>query len=358
MNVIRSLVVALLLSLAVLPGASASAAVPRSFFGVMADGPLLDGRAKLGPEMKLMRSSNVGSIRAAFYWRTMQPLRNTAVNFEGTDPIVAAAAQAGLDVMPVLVRAPSWATGGNDHTGAVPKDPQDYARFTADVARRYGPGGTFWAENPAIPARPIRTWQIWNEPDIQAYWLDQPFDAGYVELLRAAKTSIEQVDPGATIVMAGLTNRSWEALPRLYRRGAKDAFDVAAIHPFSKRVQNVAKIVRLVRAAMAKHGDADKPLMLSEVSWSSGKGRSTHNFGWEETEEGQADRVREVLPMLARMRAKSRLAGVFWYTWLSPTLGSADSFNYSGLRRLQRGGKTMSKPALRAFTKTVAKLVR
>jgi hypothetical protein len=324
----------------------------------MADGPLLDGRAKLGSEMKLMRASNVASIRAAFYWRTMQPVRNTAVNFDKTDQVVAAASRAGLNVFPVLVRAPSWATGGNEHTGAVPKDPRDYARFAADVVRRYGPGGSFWAEHPSVPAHPITTWQIWNEPDIQAYWLEQPFDDAYIALLRAAKTAMEAVDPNAVIVMAGLTNRSWESLPRLYKKGARDAFDVAAIHPFSKRVENVAKIVRLVRRAMAKNGDAAKPLMLSEVSWTSGKGRSTHNFGWEETEEGQADRIRQALPTLARMRTKSKLFGVYWYTWLSPTLGSADSFEYAGLRRLQRGGNAKSKPALRAFKQTVAKLVR
>ena len=93
-----------------------------------------------------------------------------------------------------------------------------------------------------------------------------------MRLLRVARTAVKAADPSAQVVLAGLTNRSWLDLGRVYRAGGGRLFDLAAVHPFSNRVSNVLKIVRLVRAQMRHYGDRSKPLLLSEVSWSSGRG--------------------------------------------------------------------------------------
>jgi hypothetical protein len=106
---------------------------------------------------------------------------------------------------------------------------------------------------------------------------------------------------------------------------------------------------------MRRRGDARKPLMLTEVSWSSGRGQSSFNYGWETSESGQAARVRDALTALARERKRLRIGGVWWYTWLSPPVGDDESFSYSGLRRL-RGGRAVSKPAYRSFSRTVRRL--
>jgi hypothetical protein len=106
---------------------------------------------------------------------------------------------------------------------------------------------------------------------------------------------------------------------------------------------------------MRRRGDARKPLILSEVSWSSGKGRSTFNYGWETTERGQAERVTQALTALARARTRLRIGSVYWYTWLSPAIGDDESFSYAGLRRLS-SGKPVDKPSLGAFKRTVRRL--
>jgi hypothetical protein len=54
------------------PG-GAVAAVPHSFFGVMADGPLLGGAVDLGGQTAAMRDAGVGSVRVAVYWSEAQP---------------------------------------------------------------------------------------------------------------------------------------------------------------------------------------------------------------------------------------------------------------------------------------------
>jgi hypothetical protein len=349
--------VAALALLATATPASAQARVPAAWVGVMADGPLLGPRADLAREASIMRGAGVGSMRVAFYWRDMQPEAGGSVDFAETDRIVAAAANARVRVLPVLVRSPPWAAGGDTREGAVP-DPAAYASWVEAVVRRYGPRGSFWPDRRDVRPMYVRQWQIWNEPDIPRY-LSPPsrtsWATAYVRLLRPANRAVKRADPRAQVIAAGLTNRSWLDLRRLYQAGARPHFDAAAIHPFSRRPSNVVKIVRLARQEMRRRGDARKPLMLTELSWSSGQGRSTFNYGWETTERGQAERVTQAFRALARVRTELRIGGVWWYTWLSPPLGDDASFSYSGLRRI-RDGRAVNKPAYLAFRRVVRQL--
>ena len=360
MNLGQRLLRGVLVALALLGAGAASpasAATPASRSGAVTDGPLLAPGMNLDGEARRMSGAGVRSVRVAFYWRDLQPQQGQPPNFAETDRIVASAARAGLTIFPVLVRAPAWATGGDIREGAVP-EPSAYGGFVGATVRRYGPAGSFWAENPALPRRTIRSWQVWNEPDIGRYLSvpdGTPWAPTYVGMLRAAHAAIRAADPRAQVVAAGLTNRSWEDLGRLYRAGGRPYFDAAAIHPFSRRVSNVVKIVRLARAEMRRRGDARKPVILSEVSWSSGKGRSTFNYGWETTERGQAERVTQALTALAGARTQLRIGAVYWYTWLSPAIGDDESFSYAGLRRLSRG-KPVDKPSLGAFKRAVRRL--
>ena len=352
-----ALVTALCAFLALLGAAPAGAAVPREWFGVMADGPLLlDARVDLDAEMAEMRRTGVGSIRLAVYWSDIE---KTEGQFDWSDPdrVMAAAARAGIRALPTVLRTPRWAAARPGKEGTHPKDVADYARFLRAAVSRYGSGGTFWTERPDLTALPPRMWMLWNEPDIDKYWTARPWIPTYLKLLRAGRGAVKGADAKAKVVLAGLTNRSWEELAAIYRAGGRKAFDVAAIHPFSRRPANVLKIVRLARRAMVRGGDRRKPLLLTEVTWSSGKGRSKANYGWETTESGQAERVRQALPLLARNRKRLGIAGIYWFTWLSPSLGSVQSFDYAGLRRMKNGVPT-AKPAQAAYRSVARKLTR
>jgi polysaccharide biosynthesis protein PslG len=304
-----------------------------------------------------MQSSGVGSTRIAVDWRTIEPAPG-ALDFTGLDAFVAGAAQHRIDVLPVVLGAPGWAARDPAVPSSPPRDPGAYAAFLTALIRRYGPAGVFWQAHPELQPQPIRHWQIWNEPDLGKYWAQKDWAPGYVRLLRAARKSVKAADPSAQVVLAGLTNRSWLDLRRVYRAGGGRLFDLAAVHPFSRRVTNVLKIVRLVRATMRRYGDRRKPLVLSEVSWSSGLGHSTFNYGWETTEAGQAARLRQALLGLAARRRVDRIAAIYWYTWLSPAVGGRDSFDYAGLRRLDAAGSPVSKPALAAFRLAARRLER
>lgn len=359
-------ITAVIAALVLLAPATASAATPKRFFGVMADGPLESGVVPIASQAPLMKSSGVGSVRLAVYWSDLQPQQGQAPDFTWLDARIGPLAAQRIDVLPVVLRTPTWARQNPEAVGSPPRSNADYASFLTALVGRYGPAGSFWAENPGLPRVPVRRWQIWNEPELVKYFSPAKNQNGwarpYVSLLKAAHGAIRRADPGAKVVAAGLTGYTWADLRKIYAAGGRRYFDVAAIHPFSKRVENVLRHVRYTRSVMGKAGDSKKSLALTEVSWSSGQGRSSLNYGWETTEAGQASILRSALRQLAANRTRWRLAGLWWYTWMSRPAGSPESFDYAGLRRQSSaaddGSAAISKPALAAWQQVVKQLTR
>jgi len=326
--------------------------VPRGFMGAMADGPLLNPAFDAPREYDLMVRSGVEAVRMGVPWITMQPAADGPIDFSPVDVVLAQTAPRGLDVLPVVTFAPAWAARHPGASNSPPEGTENYARFAEALVRRYGPGGTFWAENPSLPARPIRRWQIWNEPNQPVFnWSDQPFAADYVALLRAARERIKAVDPGAKIVLAGLVGTSWRALQTVYRAGGRNLFDLVAIHPFTLDPDNVLVILRRVRGVMARYRDARKPMVIGEMTWPAARGQTlTRTYGYETDARGQAARLAQVLPELVARRRAFRLQNVFWYTWISEAPDARnDPFSFSGLRQLERSASVSTRPALGVY---------
>jgi hypothetical protein len=348
----RALICVLLLALA-LP-AAAGAAVPKDFFGVMANGPLDDPSFDLAAESAQMRADGVETERMEISWDLAEPQQGQ-YSLAPYDRKILAAARAGIDVLALVVRSPSWAAAQPGKPFSPPKDPGTYAAFMRAMVARYGPDGTLWAEHPEVPRRPVRTWQIWNEPNIAEYWTKQPFMSGYTRVLNAAYAAVKGADHGATVVMSGFANYSWRDLSRLMKSAHRRLrFDVAAVHPFSGRPSNAVKIVRLNRDVLNRNGFARKPIWLTELTWSSAKGRKTPiTKDWETTEAGQAQKLTAAYKDFIAARRALRLQRIYWYTWISVDRNSPNSFDYSGLRTLRPDGTVADKPAARAFRAVV-----
>jgi hypothetical protein len=368
------------LLLAAAPGAEAKpvAKVPPNFVGMVGDGPLLhNGWLDSYGEFDTMVKTGVQSLRAVFEWNVAQPYRSFAdvpadqrdqyrdeggvpTSYYFTDILVAAAAKRHMSVLPTVLTAPDWDARHPGKFNSPPARVKPYADYMAALVHRYGPGGSFWAEHPELSPQPIRHWQIWNEPSLTAFWSDQPFAKDYVKLLRASRTAVKRADSGAKIVLAGLPNKSWEAMGKLYRAGARGLFDVATFHPFTAQVAGVRTILERDRRVMTRYRDKRTPIWVTELSWTSAKGKTQTTYGNETTERGQASRLTGAYTMLARERRKLNLQRVYWYTWLTRDLPTWDyPFDYAGLSAVTADGHDIRrKPAFTAFRRIALKLER
>jgi hypothetical protein len=349
------------------PKATALAAVPQGFVGMDVDGPMFapDTTINFGDQLKSMVTNGVQSIRAAFSWAAAQPYQTDAdvpadqasqfvdvggvpTSFKVTDMIVGDAARERLTVLPTVLYTPQWDAVNNRNGVDTPKRYGPYAAYLTALIGRYGPHGTFWRTNPGIPKIPIRSWQVWNEPNLSYYW-KQPFASTYVSFLRTAHAAIKKADPGARVVLGALTNTAWTSLGQIYRvKAARNLFDVVAVNGFTKIPANVMLFMLFVRHAMSRFGDGAKPLLATEVSWPSAKGHTHDNFDFVTTQAGQARNIAKLLPLIGQARVSLHLIGFYWYTWMGEENQNATAFNFSGLLGFH-DGKVTIKPALAAF---------
>jgi len=335
------------------------AATPFGFIGMNVDGPLLGAGVKLTPIFSGMESTGVETVRTTFNWAAAQPIQGGPIDFARTDALVGAAAARGMTVLPVIIYVPSWDAAPHDQgTLANPVDDAPYADYAAALVHRYGPHGSYWSAHPGTRALPIRSWQIWNEPNFNYYWR-QPFVAGYVRLLAAAHTAIHAADPGAKVVLAGFPNLAWKLLDRIYSvRGAARDFEIVAVHPYTQQPANVIRFLQYVRDSMKRHGDARKPLLVTETGWNSSDGHQpADNFCCQTTESGQLSKVRAELPLLAAHRRAMNLLGFYFYTWAGDEHRGAPSFNFAGLFD-DVNGRLKVKPVYSVFRQGVLTLER
>ena len=365
---LRRLLPVLLLTVTLLAvPAMASARVPQGFVGMMADGPLFDRHVNLSRQFDTMVGSGVESLRIVFNWSVAQPYPSFAAappskrshyanvggvptDWSTTDGQVIQAAAHGLTIMPTVMWAPAWGGQVNSTSGGyfMPRS-GPYAAFVAALARRYGPQGTLWSANPRLRRLPIRLWQVWNEPNLSQYWQPSDFPGGYVNVLRATRSAVRGVDPGAKIVLAGMPNKSWEDLARIYQvPGARSAFDVAAVHPFTAQPAGVLTILSLVRDAMRAAGDGNKPLIASEISYPSAVGKGSQHYPFSTTESGQAHNLGVLLSLLASHRNSLHLMAFYHYTWVGREHRGDKDFSFAGLFRFNGTG-LVTKPAFGAF---------
>jgi hypothetical protein len=320
---------------------------PEPLLGVTS-GVLTNPRVSLGSEVKVMADSGVTALRVPFYWGRIEPVKGK-YDFSGPDALVAAAARAHIELLPIALRAPGWAAVHPKLTNSPPAGTANYAAYLTTLIERYGPDGSFWSDHPDLPKQPIEAWQIWNEPNHDHYWSDQPYASAYVRLAKAARAAIKKADPDALVIAAGFPDRSWEEIDKIYRAGAKGVFDAIAIHPYTYEVSNVLRLVRYARRSLKQAGDGDRPLWLTEVTWSSGKRPGHRPYPFETTAPDQAKRLGEALPLLISQRKALGIDRIFWENWISTDTNHANPFDFSGLRVLRRDGSVEPKPAFAVF---------
>jgi hypothetical protein len=307
--------------------------------------------------LRRQTAAGVRLLRQTFDWASIERSPGH-YDFSVYDDYVAATARAGIQVLPVLFDPPAFhsrARKPGDDTPP-PSSPASMARFAQALVHRYGPEGTLWRDRAELPPRPIRAWQIWNEPNVPAYWGGRPSARGYARLLERVGAAIKHVDPKAMIVTGGIPNSGlgigFEPYVRaLARAGAGRAFDALAIHPYARGPAGVLAAVAGARRLLASVGNDSAKLWVTEFGWASDGPGSAFTVG----PAAQASNARTVIAALAEHARALRLEGVVYYNWrdAKPYPGGKDFWGlHTGL--LRKDGRP--KPALAAFAAAAAQL--
>jgi Beta-galactosidase/Glycosyl hydrolase catalytic core len=312
-------------------------------------------------DFKTMGQGGVQVVRTVLSWADVQPTKTSDFKWHAFDRVVANAARAGVQVLPILYGVPSWAVDcGGLSQQECRRVPPIYSadsraawqKFVNAAVERYGPNGTFWSsrvppiDTPTVdpgqlltspqvpdvpslskpPYTPITRWQVWNEPSSPTYWKPgEPNPKQYARLVKLTDETISAHDSSATVLLAGLFGTPfggndphlvmWRYLSRFYKSpGIADHFDAVALHPYAPNIKGIARQVHLARGVMARNGDADKPLWITEIGWGSA---DPSNGPLLKGPDGQAAELGKAFRSLSNHESWG-VAGILWFDWRDP----------------------------------------
>src|SRR3954447_906273 len=337
-----------------------SGKLPSDFFGIVTEDVFAHPGSYRNRTLNRQAGLGIGLVRQTFDWASIER-RRSVYDFTAVDGLVAALAAHHMQVLPVLLDPPKFRSSAPEK-GAKggtypPKDNATMAKFAKALVRRYGPDGNFWKLRPGLPKVPIVSWQIWNEPSLPAYWPTGPDPAAYTRMLRTVGAAIKSLDPNAEIVSAGIPQSRLgmpfaKFLEGMYAAGVQDAFDTLAIHPYAQDDAGVAAAVRSARHIMDSHGDAAAPIWVTEVGWASAGPASQFTVG----SRRQAQLIRSTFNTLVNIRDQAHLRGVVYFGWRDGAPYAPLFKDFWGLHTGLLTVHGSAKPALKAFTDTLAQL--
>jgi lysophospholipase L1-like esterase len=174
-----------------------------------------------------------------------------------------------------------------------------YQAYLNEWLERWGPGGTFFKDNPTLPNKPIKLIEIWNEPNF--FYLDLPgFIAPkdvaqmnewndkrqklYGKLLVAAYQTIKAKWPDVGVIGFGAggaahADTGFIAKVHEFDPDVAHSYDILSTHPYDNsappeltRIESfgtwsMADSAQEIRDIMQKYGTSDKPIWYSELNW-------------------------------------------------------------------------------------------
>jgi hypothetical protein len=281
------------------------------------------GPARIHAQLSALARTGATLVRTDAPWEATEPL--PPVNgvpryvWRFEDGIVGALASHRLQWLPVLGYSPPWVRSvrGVDHSA--PLSIPAYTAYAGAVAERYGVGGSFWQAHRELHPEPVTTYEIWNEPDDKYYWKPHPDPTAYAQMYMQARAAITSVQPGARVIVGGLTRpQSFLSAMLSAQPALRGHIDGVAIHPYGRVPKAILDRVRQDRGVLRSLQMGKVPLYVTEFGW---RTQPPGGFGFAPA----SLRPRFILQAITGLRGSDcGVAAVLLYAWFTP--GGENSF--------------------------------
>lgn len=286
--------------------------------------------------IRLMHEAGVGWVRLDFLWEDIEP-RQGDFAFAKYDRLVSLLKKQGIQILGILHYSANWASACGEWN-CPPKDNQLFVNYAQKVIGRY--------------KNDVKYWELWNEPDSVTYWKQQDSLKSYCVLLKEVYLAAKKIDPDCKILNGGLAN-GLSSINHLYDNGAREYFDILNIHFFQNplhgknMIKSVTSFSKLAYKIMARNGDQDKKIWITEIGCPGVKpGLKVENWwlGKNPSEVQQAVWVRQVYQELLK---DDHVEKIFWAFFRDTKKHWDNGVDYFGLVRWNY----TPKPAFKAYQK-------
>ncbi|NMN97773.1 glycosyl hydrolase [Antrihabitans stalactiti] len=248
-------------------------------------------------------------------------------DWTSTDNLVNSFHDRGTEILGVATWAPTWAVPPQNQLvkHPAPADPARFAEFVSIATKRY--------------QNRIRTWEIWNEPNIGIAFGPGVNVNLYAAMLIRSYAAIKAIDPNIVVVSgatAPTVDNGYDLSPasffeQLYREGAGHSFDAIAMHPYSDHgflsryfgEGSSANAIAQVRMTMVRNGDAKKKIWFTEFGATTGGPRAL----------SEPDQAAFLVDGINYLKALPFCGGIFVFDYRDVETGSpVADFNYGLVR--------------------------
>ena len=207
-------------------------------------------------DVAYLKACGIQTVRDEILWKSVE--RTAGVyDFTYFDSYINALTQNGISFIAILgYENALYCEGAPEDARSL----EGFAKYAAAVAKHY-------------PM--IQRFEIWNEPDLAAFWGREPNAAEYAALVRAASEQIKKVRPDAEIFGGVTTCASFDYMTQLMNLGMYACVDGISFHPYvHPQKADSGTIERMMQGNMQLADDSGgfKPVGISETGWSTDTG--------------------------------------------------------------------------------------
>lgn len=259
-------------------------------------------------DFDLLDRAGIDLLRISFGWDGIEAEADGEYDWLFWDDYVRTAVdEHGITLIPYVMYTPRWASRTKDDATfwrSPPEDFEQFGEFVFDLVTRYKDR--------------IHSWELWNEPDIEWYWMGTPEE--FAEYVKVGAEAVRRADPEATVVLGGIAYQP-DFIRTLFRdHGVSPYVDVVNMHNYYETwhhgaIEGIGEYIRHVDEVVERYGDG-QPLWMAEVGYSTvrdGAHVSDDYTAYYDYEHTPAYQAVQLFKTVTAALATDRLSALAWY---------------------------------------------
>jgi hypothetical protein len=258
-------------------------------------------------DMELLKRTGINLLRISFGWDGIETEKGKFEWGFWDDYVRMAVDDYGITLIPYICYTPRWNSTGDstNYWNHTPVDYDEFGKFVEVLVKRYKDR--------------IKTWELWNEPDIREYWSGNAGDLA--RLTKIGVQAVRRADPTAKIVLAGLAGHTEFTLSLFRDYGISPYVDIVNCHSYYETwngapLETVVSYVNTLSDIISRYGNGQS-LWMAEVGYSTFRKPDGYvsyqyhcTYDYEHTLDFQPVALWRTLTLLL---STNKLAAVAWY---------------------------------------------
>ncbi len=259
-------------------------------------------------DFEFLNKHNINLLRISFGWDAIETEKGKFEWLFWDDFVKMAVDDYGITLVPYICYTPQWISRGANDTlffwNYPPKDFNEFGVFMTRLVNRYKDR--------------IKTWELWNEPDIEIYW--QGSVKEFAEFIKVGADAVKKADPSSKVVLGGLAYDPNFLLQLFRDNGLSPYIDIVNCHNYYETwhrhsIESITEYINEITDIIWRYGNKQS-LWMAEVGYSTFRkgARVSESFSayydYEHTPEYQAVELFKTLTLAV---STEKLSAITWY---------------------------------------------